>query len=370
MKLSDRRERINASGIRKAFDLAAKLKDPINLSIGLPDFDVPEPLKESAIAAIRAGKNRYTLTSGIVPLRAKVAQRYASRGVDFEDVIITSGTSGGLLLVFLSVLDPGDEVLIPDPYFVIYKSMIEYLGAKAVLIDTYPDFRLTAEAVEAALTPRTRMLILNSPANPTGIMMTEEECRAIARVTDKHGITVMCDEIYEAYSYDSEFVAPSKYFKEPILIAGLSKSAAMTGWRVGWTLGPKDLIQAMTDLQQYTFVCAPSFAQEAALDALDWDTEPVRETYRQRRDIIYQGLTDAGYNVTRPEGAFYIFPEAPSGDGDAFVLEAIENNVIIVPGSVFSSHKTHFRISFATTEEKLRAGVDVLGRLAKRHAAV
>ncbi len=363
MKLAARRDLIDSSGIRKVFDLAATLKDPINLSIGLPDFDMPDELKDTAVEAIRAGKNRYTLTGGIPPLRKRIARYYEERGVTVEDNMVASGTSGGLLLVFLALLDPGDEVLIPDPYFVMYKALVRFIGAKPVLVDTYPDFRITRERLEAATTERTRLLILNSPANPTGATYSEEECRAAAEFAESRGIAVMSDEIYEEYVYDGEYVRPSAHLKEPIVVSGFSKSVAMTGWRIGWVAGPGDLIRAITDVQQYSFVCAPSVAQETALRAFDIDMGPTRDQFRARRDLIADGLLDAGYNVVRPGGAFYIFPEAPGGDGEAFVRKAIENNLLVVPGNVFSERNTHFRISFAASEEKLRAGLEVLRRL-------
>lgn len=369
MKLSQRRSLIDSSGIRRIFDLAAKMKDPINLSIGLPDFDVPEEVKDVAINAIRGGKNRYTLTAGIPPLRDAIKQLYADRGVAAEDAIITAGTSGGLFLVLLALLDPGDEVLIPDPYFVMYPALVRFLGAKPVAVDTYPHFRLTREALEKAVTPRTKLLILNSPANPTGVVYTEEEARMAVQFAEERGIEILSDEIYEPFCFDAPFVSPAKYAKAPIVISGLSKSVAMTGWRLGWTTGPADLIKAMTEIQQYTFVCAPSFAQEAALTALKFDMSAINDDYRNRRDIIYNGLVNAGYRVVKPGGAFYIFPEAPNGDGDAFVQEAIANNLLMVPGGVFSERKTNFRISFASTPEKLRAAVEVLSRLADKYSA-
>lgn len=363
MKLADRRSLIDSSGIRKVFDLAQKMKDPINLSIGLPDFDVPDPLKEAAIGAIRGGKNRYTLTAGIPALREALRAMYAARSVPHDDVIVTSGTSGALFLVFLALLNPGDEVLVPDPYFVMYHALIKFLGAKPVLVSTYPDFRLTREALEAAVTPRTRLLILNSPSNPTGVVYTEAECRMAAEFAEKHGLEVLSDEIYEPFCFDGDFLSPARFFKAPITISGLSKSVAMTGWRVGWIAGPADLVKACTDIQQYTFVCSPSFAQEAALEALKFDMRPYCDEYRRRRDLITSGLQNAGYKVAKPGGAFYIFPEAPGGDGDAFAARAVDHNLLVVPGSVFSERKSNFRISFASSQEKLRAGIAVLEKM-------
>lgn len=366
MKLAQRRHAIDSSGIRKVFDLAQSIKDPINLSIGLPDYDVPDSIKKLGFEAIEAGKNRYTQTGGNLALRDAVRQFYTDHGVPHEDVMIASGTSGALFLTLLALLDPGDEVLIPDPYFVMYEALVKFLGAKPVLIDTYPDFRLKREALEAATTDKTKLLILNSPSNPTGVVMTEEECRMAADFAEARGIEVLSDEIYEAFSYEGEFVRPSAYLKAPIVISGLSKSVAMTGWRLGWLAGPKDLVKACEEIQQYTFVCAPSVGQEMALQAMKFDMRPICEEYKRRRDLIYNGLIDNGYKVSKPGGAFYIFPEAPGGDGDAFVRKAIEERLLMVPGSVFSKRRSNFRISFAASEEKLRQGIEILRKLAPK----
>lgn len=367
MKLAQRRHAIDSSGIRKVFDLAQSIKDPINLSIGLPDYDVPDAVKKIGLDAISEGKNRYTQTGGNKALRDAVRQFYTDNGVPHEDAMIASGTSGALFLCLLALLDPGDEVLIPDPYFVMYEALVKFLGAKPVLIDTYPDFRLTREALEAATTEKTRLLILNSPSNPTGVVMTADECRMVADFAELRGIEVLSDEIYEAFSYDGEFVRPSAFFKAPIVISGLSKSVAMTGWRLGWLVGPRDLIKATEEIQQYTFVCAPSVGQEMALHAMKFDMTPICEEYTRRRDLVYNGLVDNGYKVNKPGGAFYIFPEAPNRDGDAFVREAIEQRLLMVPGGVFSQRKSNFRISFAASEAKLREGLDILARLAEKH---
>ncbi len=365
MKLADRCSRIDSSGIRKVFALAAQMKNPCNLSIGQPDFDVPDMVKQAAIDAIQTGKNKYTLTAGTPALREKLLAVYEKRGVKAEDVIVTSGTSGGILLCFMALLNSGDEILIPDPYFVMYKHLANFIGAKPVFVDTYPDFRLRREALEAALTPKTRALIINSPNNPTGTVYPDDDLREIGKFCRDHDLILFSDEIYEPFVYEGPFRSAGEFHPDAVILSGLSKSAAMTGWRLGWTLGPKDLIAAMSNIQMYTFVCAPSFAQEAALSALDLDLRTTQADYRRRRDIIFEGLKNNGYAVHRSAGAFYIFPEAPGGDGDAFVKKAIENELLVVPGSVFSERKTHFRISFAATESDLRRGVEILGRIRK-----
>lgn len=362
--LAERMSRIDASGIRKAFALAAKLENPINLSIGQPDFDVDDPVKEVAIAAIRSGENSYTQTWGIDALREACSDYYErTYGTRLQNTMITSGVSGGLFLTLLATVNPGDEVLFGDPYFVMYRHLVNLLGGVPKPIDTYPDFKLTASAVEANITPKSKILIVNSPSNPTGVSLTSEELESLARVAEKHDLLVISDEIYEGMHYDGPPASMAGRLENVIILNGFSKIAAMTGWRVGYAAGPEAIIQQMNTLQQYTFVCAPSFAQRAAVKALELDHSAKVREYARRRDLIYDELSE-NFNVVKPNGAFYIFPEAPGGNGERFCATAIENNVIIIPGNVFSEKNTHFRISFAASEEKLKEGARILNRLA------
>lgn len=364
--LANRMTRIDASGIRKIFALAAKMKDPINLSIGQPDYDVHTDVKEAAIAAIRAGQNAYTQTWGLDELRAAFGEYYQGKfGVTPPNVMVAAGVSGALFLALMATVNEDDEVIFGDPYFVMYKHLVNLLGGKPVAVDTYPHFKLTPAAVEAAITPRSKVLIVNSPSNPTGITLTQAEMQALAEVARKHNLLVITDEIYEALLYDEAPATMVGMYENVLLLNGLSKSSGMTGWRIGFAAGPDAIIQAMNTLQQYTFVCAPSMAQRAAIVALKEDLRPKVDAYRKKRDIIYNGLKDH-FDVTRPGGAFYFFPAAPGGDGDAFVKAAIDNNLLIIPGSVFSARGTHFRISFAAKDEVLARGIEVLKRLAGR----
>ena len=364
-RIAKRMERIDASGIRKVFALAAKLESPINLSIGQPDFDVDDAVKEAGIAKIREGFNKYTQTWGIEELRSEASAYYERRfGVGLDNVMVTSGVSGALFLALLATVDPGDEVLFADPYFVMYKHLVGLLGGTSVMVDTYPDFKLQASAVEAAITERSKVLIVNSPSNPTGVTLNRDELAALADVAKRHGLLVISDEIYEQFYYDDKPASMAGMLDDLIVLNGFSKMAAMTGWRVGFAAGPEDLIQQMNTLQQYTFVCAPSFAQYAAVEALRIDPSDKIAAYKRKRDMIYEGLENAGFAVTKPGGAFYIFPQAPGGDGDGFVAKAIENSVLVIPGSVFSEQNSHFRISFAADEETIAKGVEVLGSLA------
>ncbi|HEY8667961.1 MAG TPA: aminotransferase class I/II-fold pyridoxal phosphate-dependent enzyme [Tepidisphaeraceae bacterium] len=366
--ISRRAHAVDASGIRKVFDLAAKMKDPINLSIGLPDFDVPQIAKDAAIEAIQAGNNRYTQTQGIAPLRERIRKDLSTEiGRDVGEVLITSGVSGGLLLAILSILDPGDEAIFLDPYFVMYKHLVTLAGGKSVIVDSYPDFRFHADRVERAITPRTKMLMLNSPSNPTGVVMSAAEVASAVEIARKHDLLILSDEIYEPFLYESSgsgLASAARTYEKTILLRGFSKSHAMTGWRLGYAAGPDEIIAQMTKLQQYTFVCAPSPLQYAALKAMDISMAEAVEAYRKKRDIVYQELGKR-FELVKPEGAFYIFPKAPKGmTASAFVAKAIESNVLTIPGNVFSERDTHFRISYATTDEKLMQGCEILNRIA------
>ena len=369
--LADRTKLIDASGIRKVFALAAELKDPINFSIGQPDFDVPDPIKESAIDAIRKGFNHYSQTAGMGDvvncLKARVTKDY---GWDNPPLMVTDGVSGGLLLTFMSLINPGDEIIIPDPYFVIYKHVINMLGGKCVYVDTYPDFKLSAEKIEQAVTDKTKLIILNSPANPTGIVSTEDEIKAVAEVARKHDIIILSDEIYEEFCYEGKSPSIGNFYDKSMILKGFSKSYAMTGWRLGYaTCSPAlaPLMEKMMMIQQYTFVCAPTPLQMSLIEALDYDMTPYVDSYRQKRDRVFEGIKDT-YQITKPGGAFYMFCKVPESYPNAteFVKKAIANNLLVIPGNVFSEQDTHFRISYATSDEKIDAGIEILLSLAQK----
>lgn len=361
--ISARAKAVDASGIRKVFDLAAKLENPINLSIGLPDFDVPDVAKSAAINAIHEGFNRYTPTQGIPELRERLkADLDAEMGRDVGDVFIASGVSGALMLAILALVDPGDEVVFLDPYFVMYRHLVTMAGGVSVPVDSYPDFRFDIAKVEASITPRTKLLIVNSPSNPTGVTMTPEEVRAAADLARKHDITLLTDEIYDAFRYDdtTQLYSPAAFYDRTLIMRGFSKTHGMTGWRVAYVAGPTDIIQQMIKLQQYSYVCAPSPFQKGALAAMDVDMSAYIEAYRRKRDIVMEELSGT-FELTRPDGAFYAFPKVPGGmTATEFCTKAIEKSVLTIPGNVFSGRDTHFRVSFATRDETLREGCRLL----------
>lgn len=363
--LADRTRLFDSSGIRKVFDLAAKLKDPINLSIGQPDFDVPEPVRRAAIDAIESRKNGYALTQGMPVLRDKLqAQVQQQFGHDDREVFVTCGTSGGLMLALTVLLNPGEEVIVFDPCFVMYDALSAVVGAKVVYVDTYPDFRIDLERVSAAITPRTKAIIFNSPGNPTGVVASEFEVRGLAELAAERNVVLISDEIYRAFCYDRPFLSPAKYNPQTLVVDGFSKSYGMPGWRLGFAHGPSAIIHEMIKLQQYSFVCAPQPMQWAGAVAMDVDMTPQIEAYRRKRDMLVSGLADK-YEVVQPGGAFYVFPKAPWGTATEFVTRAIEQHqLLIIPGNVFSRRDTHFRISYAAADAVIERGIEALRKLA------
>lgn len=361
--IARRMSKIDSSGIRKVFDLAAQLEDPVNLSIGQPDFDVPSPVSEAARKAIDEGLNRYTQTQGLPELCDALKSKIkAEKDCSPEAVFVTSGVSGGLMLAFLTLFNPEDEVIVPDPYFVMYKHLINLTGATPKFVDTYPDFKMTAERIEGRITASTKAILLNSPSNPTGVIMSEKELSDIADLAAEKELIIISDEIYDSFVYDEPYTSIAPIYPRTLLLGGFSKSHAMTGWRLGYAAGPREIIGEMVKLQQFSFVCAPSFAQYAGLEALKVDTTPYCNDYRRKRDMIYEGLRDR-FDVIKPGGAFYIYPKVPWGTDEEFVAEAIRNGLLIIPGSVFSERNTHFRISYAADEKTIQRGIEILNRL-------
>ncbi len=390
--ISERSNAIDASGIRRIFALAATLDDPINLSIGQPDFSVPDAIKHAAISAIDNNLNGYTPTQGLPSLLSKVnawlktdlgwdAQTVNTPGHEGPVSFITSGTSGALMLAFMALLNPGDECIIPDPYFVAYPHMATLCGATAVPVDTYPDFRLTAERVAEKITDKTKFVLFNTPSNPAGVVPDREECAKLRELCRSRGVLLISDEIYDEFAFSDATTdhatgnpamarcpSPARLpgaHEDTLLIRGFGKTYGCTGWRLGYAAGPGSIIEQMAKLQQYTFVCAPSPLQAGVEACFETSmSEHVRE-YESRRDLVLEklaGLTE----IATPGGAFYAFIKVPEHlglTGAQFTEKAIERKLLVIPGGAFSSRDTHFRISFATRRDKLSQGLDILAEL-------
>jgi len=365
INIANRVQNIEASGIRKVFDLGAKAKDAVDLSIGRPDFDVPSPIKEAATRAINSGFNRYTPNAGLMSLREKIALKFKNKnGINakFEEVIITSGTSGGIFLAMATLLNPGDEVVLFDPYFVSYLQLARFLGAIPKYVSTYPDFRLDTEKLEKVITRQTKVIIVNTPSNPTGSVFTPGEINKIVQIAQKYGLTIISDEVYEDFLYDgSKHLSSGSLYPQTITLSGFSKNIAATGWRMGYLHAPKKLVDQMIKLQTFTFVCAPSMAQ-IAIDQEFKQTQTLTQLneYGQKRDFVYESLNEV-FEVVKPQGAFYIFPKVPKGyTGQSFCEKLVRNKVLAVPGNVFSQKDTHFRISYANSMKNLKRGIEII----------
>ncbi len=360
-EIANRVGKIDSSVIRRVFDLAQQVKNPIDLSIGQPDFDVPGDIKEIAINSIKSGFNHYTPTMGMDELRVAIATKVKERNsidANLENVLVTTGTTGAIFLTYLALLNPGDEVIIFDPYFVVYKHLAILLGAKPVILDTRPDFQPRVKDIKAAITNKTKLIVLNSPNNPTGAVYDEKLIREIVKTAEENDLFILSDEVYEDFIYEGRHFSPGSIYKNVITLNGLSKSAAMTGWRIGYAVGPEKVINEMAKLQQYSFVCAPSFAQKAAIKALDINNDKIRDKYRKKRDIVFNGLKNH-YQIVKPQGAFYMFVKAP-GDENSFVERLLREKVIVVPGSAFSEKDGYFRISFANKNITLSRAVKAM----------
>lgn len=352
---------VEMSGIRKLFDAGGP--DAINLGIGQPDFDTPDHIKEAAIAAIRAGKTGYTANAGIPELREAICAKF-ERENDLafrpEQILVTAGGSEALHLVMEALVDPGDRVLITDPGFVSYAALATFAGGRPEGVPLDETLHIDVEQAKEQM-DGARLFVLNSPANPTGAVESEESIRALVEYGNDRGVTIVSDEVYEHFVYEKRHVSAAHFGDDVITVNAASKTYAMTGWRVGYIAAPEDYIPECLKVHQYAQACATSISQYAASAAYTGDQEPVkqmREEYRARRDLLYSGLTDLGFEFPRPEGAFYAF--VPMGRN--LIQKAIEDGVIIVPGEAFGSRAPDYaRFSYATSRENLSRAV---GRLA------
>ena len=374
--LSDAVVNIKPSGIRKFFDIVSEMKDAISLGVGEPDFDTPWHIRDEGIYAFERGKTFYTSNAGLKDLRIEIAN-YLKRTQNLEynsdnEIIVTVGGSEAIDIGLRAIINPGDEVIIPQPSYVSYEPCAVLAGAKPVIINLKAEneFRLTADELRAAITDKTKILILPFPNNPTGAIMERKDLEAIAKVCIEKDILVMSDEIYAALTYKEKHVSIAEIegMKErTILINGFSKAYAMTGWRLGYACAPKELIQQMTKIHQFAIMCAPTISQYAAVEALkngDKDVEEMRQAYNQRRRFLMDSFKKMGLDCFEPFGAFYVFPciKEFGMTSEEFATKFLqEEKVAIVPGTAFGDCGEGFlRISYAYSLENLK---EAIGRL-------
>ena len=396
MAISERVKNINPSQTLAITAQALKMKQEgkkvISFAAGEPDFNTPENIREKAISAIREGFTHYTTNSGIIELKEAILEKFKKDNkVEYKasEIIVSSGAKQCLFNTILTICDPGDEVLLPTPCWVSYTEQIKFAGAVPVFINTYQEeeFKLSAAQVEEKITPRTKLLILNSPNNPTGAVYEQEELKKIAQLLLKYNIYCICDEIYEKLVYDNvkhlSLASLSDEIKEKIItINGVSKSYAMTGWRIGYAAGPEEIIQGMSKIQGHSTSNANSIAQKASVEALNGkqDTiEEMRKSFDERRKYMVKRLNDIeGISCIRPAGAFYAFPNVSrilergieynskrisnSFDLSNFILKEAE--VALIPGSAFEA-EDYLRLSYAASLGDIREGLDRIEKILK-----
>jgi len=383
--LNDTVRAMPPSGIRRFFDMLAEMKDVISLTIGEPDFTTPEGITRAAIESLEAGETHYTANGGMIELRELIAANLRDRyGVDYDprtELVITVGASEGVDASLRATINPGDEVIHHEPCFVAYAPCIQLAGGVAVAIPTTDatDFRVTAEMIEAAVTPRTKAIFLGYPNNPTGAVLDRAELEAIARVADEHDLLVLSDEIYDRLVYaDHEHTAFSALpgaRERTVLLGGFSKSYAMTGWRIGWVAAPAELMSGIAKVHQYGIMCAPTPAQFAAIEALRNGEAALAEMhaeYDRRRRYMTDRFNAIGMACFEPKGAFYCFPHVTGATGmdETIFAERLlaEERVGVVPGTAFGpSGAGHVRVCYATAFEQIVEAMDRIERFVERH---
>ncbi len=375
--------KLRPSGIRRYFDIAATMDDVVTLGIGEPDFATPEHILDRGIESLRCKETGYTSNSGTIELREAIA-RYIQRlyGLRYDpqnQILVTVGVSEAMWLSLKAILDPGDEVLVPEPCFVANPAAVEMAGGVPVMVETLAenDFQVTGEMLEAAITPRTKAILINYPNNPTGAILSRERMLEIARVAEKYDLVVISDEIYERLVYDAEqicFASLPGMYERTIVMSGMSKSFAMTGWRIGYVTAPRALMEAIRKLHQYLIMSAPTTGQAASLQALIYgedDVQAMQAEYNRRRRVIVDGFNALGLTCFEPRGAFYAFPSiTASGMTDENFCETLlrEERVAVVPGSAFGQSGTGFvRASYATSMDNIEKALDGMARFMRRH---
>ena len=377
--ISEKAGSIKPSGIRRFFDLAEKMPDCIALGVGEPDFKTPWHIRQAAITSLQKGDTRYSSNAGLMPLRQEVS-RYFSRRFDLEynpenQIIITVGGSEAIDDIIRSVVSPGDEVLIPQPSFVCYAPLTELAGGVPVMLPTYEkdSFKLMPEVLKNAITPRSKLLIMPYPNNPTGALMEKEDYEKIAEVLEGTNIVVLSDEIYIELNYSQakpfSFANTKGMYERTIVVNGFSKTYAMTGWRIGFACGPKEIMKTALKIHQYGIMCAPTTSQYAAIEALkngDDDIEYMRENYNMRRKFLLDSFASMSVPCFEPKGAFYVFPNISkyAENSENFCTDFLEKaHVAVVPGSAFGSNGEGFvRISYAYSLEHLKKAMDRLDK--------
>lgn len=351
----------NLSGVRKVFELENTMVNPINLSLGMPDIEIPEQVKKEAVDYINFQRPGYSITAGILEVRKAAAKKMNEKNnipAKAEEIIISSGATGALTLTMLAILDKEDEIIIIDPFFVLYSQMIDFIGAKKVCVSSYPDFRLPLAGIEKAITPKTKAILINTPNNPTGVVYGESELKALAEIARKNDLLIVSDEIYEDYIYDqNKHISIGSFYPKTVTIMGPSKTAALAGWRIAYLHAPAEYVEQMLKVQQIFFVCASTPGQYGLLASFSVDYSELRKDFQRKKDMVKNVLKEK-YDVKGLEGSFYAFWEVENDE--QYIKKMIGNNLLLVPGSVFSNKKTHVRMAYCAKDNVLEQALKII----------
>ena len=361
--VASRLKNFDSTVFQEVFQKQRKIKNPIDLSIGFPEGDTPQYIKEAGIRAIEDGHTAYTPANGTPELRTAVAEKFTRENnipTTASDVAIMPGLSTAFLIIYLATTDPGEEIIIMDPSFPPYVSLAEVAGATVKQVPVLENFQLDLKEIEAAISGKTRLIVINTPNNPTGAVYAKKDLEKLTKLARKHNITIVSDEMYESFVYEGEHFSVGSIYPNTITMNGFSKSYAMTGWRLGYVTGPSEIIAAISQLLQYAVFSSSSIAQHAALEALR-KPAPKRQSYMKKRELIRDSLQNAGYQVHGSDGAYYTYFKAPANQTDMeFVDRAADKRLLLLPGRVFSKKENFVRLSYGGSIEDIKKGLAII----------
>lgn len=368
-RISNRLDEFDSTEFRNLFVHQQTLNDPINLSIGSPEDHPPEKIKQAGIKAIQDGLTGYTPSNGLPELRHTIANKLFKTNnimLPANQITVVPGLTTGLLLVYMAIINTGDEIITMDPGYPPYDQLARAMGAEVMSVLTLPSFQLNLPAIEASITDKTKAIVINSPNNPTGAVYPEKDLRELAQIAEKHNVLIISDEIYEHFVYDNnKHFSIASIYPETITMHGFSKEYSMTGWRLGYISGPHDVIEAINELQQYAVFSSSTIAQYAAIEAMNIKSN-LTPKYKIKRDLVRKGLNEVGIELSGAQGSYYAFFKAPNDLNDLeFAEKLLDHNLIVVPGRALSSRHGYIRLSYGTDVETVKKGIKALQKVVK-----
>lgn len=365
-RISNRLKSFDSSVFRNLFIQQQSLSNPIDLSVGIPEDNTHEKIKKAGVNAILEDFTSYAPSNGLSQLRTDLRKKLSRENnitLPSNQITVVPGLTTGLLLVYMAILDAGDEIITIDPGYPPYEQLARAMGAKVISVPTLPSFQLDLNSIKTSINNKTKAIVINTPNNPTGAVYPEKELRKLAEIAKAKGLLIISDEIYEHFVYEEKHFSIGSIYSDTISMHGFSKQYSMTGWRLGYISGPADILNAINELQQYSVFSSSSIAQHAAIEALNLKINLV-DRYRIKRDLVTKGLHDAGVYINGAQGSYYVFFKTPKGISDLkFAKELLDHNLILVPGRAFTSMPGYMRLSYGAPIDTVKQGVDELSKV-------